>query len=76
MTVIEIKPHRWGWKVLEADGFAPARASTTLPTLAEWANNPKREVRDAENQRAVTLGRLTRQPVCQYVGLLNRRRLC
>jgi len=23
MTVIEIKPHRWGWKVLEAPGVEP-----------------------------------------------------
>jgi hypothetical protein len=23
MTVIEIKPHRWGWKVFEAPGVEP-----------------------------------------------------
>ncbi len=23
MTLIEIKPHRWGWKVLEAPGVEP-----------------------------------------------------
>jgi hypothetical protein len=23
MTVIEVKPHRWGWKVFEAPGFEP-----------------------------------------------------
>jgi hypothetical protein len=23
MTVIEIRPHRWGWKVFEAPGFEP-----------------------------------------------------
>jgi hypothetical protein len=23
MTVIEIKPHRWGWEVLEAPGVQP-----------------------------------------------------
>jgi hypothetical protein len=23
MTVIEIRPHRWGWKVLEAPGVEP-----------------------------------------------------
>jgi len=23
MTVIEIKPHRWGWKVFEAHGVEP-----------------------------------------------------
>ena len=23
MTVIEIKPHRWGWKVFEARGVEP-----------------------------------------------------
>ena len=23
MTVIEIKPHRWGWKALEAPGVEP-----------------------------------------------------
>ena len=23
MTVIEIKPHRWGWKVFEAPGVQP-----------------------------------------------------
>jgi hypothetical protein len=23
MTVIQIKPHRWGWKVLEAPGVEP-----------------------------------------------------
>ena len=24
MTVIEIRPHRWGWKALEAPGVEPA----------------------------------------------------
>jgi hypothetical protein len=24
MTVIEIRPHRWGWKVFEAPGVEPA----------------------------------------------------
>jgi hypothetical protein len=23
MTLIEIRPHRWGWKVFEAAGFEP-----------------------------------------------------
>jgi len=23
MTIIEIKPHRWGWKVFEAPGVKP-----------------------------------------------------
>jgi hypothetical protein len=23
MTLIEIKPHRWGWKVFEAPGIEP-----------------------------------------------------
>ena len=26
MTVIEIKPHRWGWKVFEASGVEPVFA--------------------------------------------------
>jgi hypothetical protein len=52
MTVIEIKPHRWGRKILEeADGFAAARASTSLPALVERVNNPKRELRDAKKSK-------------------------
>jgi hypothetical protein len=23
MTIIEVKPHRWGWKVFEASGVEP-----------------------------------------------------
>jgi hypothetical protein len=26
MTVIEIRPHRWGWKVFEASGIEPVFA--------------------------------------------------
>ena len=29
MTVLEIRPHRWGWKVFEAAGVEPVFAEQT-----------------------------------------------
>jgi hypothetical protein len=35
MTVIEVKPHAWGWKVFEAPGVEPVfTASQLLPSGA------------------------------------------
>jgi hypothetical protein len=36
MTVIEVKPHRWGWKVFEDPGIEPvfpAKAIAVLPSF-------------------------------------------
>jgi len=30
MTVIEIRPHRWGWKVFEAPGVEPVFRENSL----------------------------------------------
>jgi hypothetical protein len=36
MTLIEIKPHRWGWKVFEAPGVEPVFAGTTIDVLQSF----------------------------------------
>jgi hypothetical protein len=33
MTVIEIKPHRWGWKVFEDPGVEPVFAAKAIGVL-------------------------------------------
>ena len=57
MTVIEIRPHRWGWKVFDAPGvepvFPPARASGRVRFVfwiqsASW-NAPLRLTKQIEN---------------------------
>ena len=38
MTVIEIRPHRWGWKVLEASGVAPDEPDYTHRQLQTYVD--------------------------------------
>ena len=36
MTVIEIKPHSWGWKVLEAPGVEPVFHAKAIGVLQSF----------------------------------------
>jgi hypothetical protein len=36
MTVIEIKPHRWGWKVFEAPGVEPVFPTKAIGVLQSF----------------------------------------
>jgi hypothetical protein len=36
MTVIEIKPHRWGWKVFEAPGVEPVFQEKAIDVLQSF----------------------------------------
>jgi hypothetical protein len=36
MTVIEIKPHRWGWKVFEAPGVEPVFPEKAMGVLQSF----------------------------------------
>jgi hypothetical protein len=45
MTVIEIKPHRWGWKIFEAPGVEPV-----FPLLLTHRDDGKRIVVRADKK--------------------------
>jgi hypothetical protein len=36
MTVIEIRPHRWGWKVFEAPGVEPVFREKAIGVLQSF----------------------------------------
>jgi hypothetical protein len=36
MTVIEIKPHRWGWRVFEAPGVEPVFLGKLIFGFPRW----------------------------------------
>jgi hypothetical protein len=44
MTLIEIRPHRWGWKVFEAPGVEPVfpeKRQAIVARLELWRFSPE-----------------------------------
>ena len=67
MTVIEIKPHRWGWKVSEAPGVEPVFPSKddaiSYATARAQFRTGQIRVLDASGsvERAITFNELDRK---------------
>ena len=66
MTLIEIKPHRWGWKVFEGPGVEPVFPVKAIGVLQSFTASQLPPMRRSHSSR------LPRKPSSQAVLKLSR----